>query len=143
MPPFWCNEPMIAAILIALVRVYQLTLSKLLLWTVGPVCRFEPSCSRYAVACLRDHGALRGSLLSAKRLCRCHPFHPGGYDPPPPAPTKGTKTGETSSGGSTRISQHPLSRVESAHLPRVTSSPDEVAASLRIPAIHRDSARST
>jgi putative membrane protein insertion efficiency factor len=76
---------MIAAILIALVRVYQSTLSKLILWTVGPVCRFEPSCSRYAVACLRDHGALRGSLLSFKRLCRCHPFHPGGYDPPPPA----------------------------------------------------------
>lgn len=80
---------MIAAVLIALVRVYQLTLSKLLLWTVGPVCRFEPSCSRYAVACLRDHGALRGSLLSVKRLCRCHPFHPGGWDPPPPAPPKG------------------------------------------------------
>lgn len=75
---------MIASLLIALVRVYQLTLSKLILWTVGPVCRFEPSCSRYAVACLRDHGALRGSLLSAKRLCKCHPFHPGGYDPPPP-----------------------------------------------------------
>lgn len=79
---------MIAAVLIALVRVYQLTLSKLILFTVGPVCRFQPSCSHYAVACLRDHGALRGSLLSAKRLCKCHPFHPGGYDPPPPAPPK-------------------------------------------------------
>ncbi|MFO0593243.1 MAG: membrane protein insertion efficiency factor YidD [Polyangiaceae bacterium] len=79
---------MLAAVLIALVRVYQLTLSKLILYTMGPVCRFQPSCSHYAVACLRDHGALRGSLLSAKRLCKCHPFHPGGYDPPPPAPLK-------------------------------------------------------
>lgn len=75
---------MLAKILIALIRIYQLTLSRLILATLGPVCRFEPSCSRYAVACIRGHGALRGSLLSAKRLCRCHPFHPGGYDPPPP-----------------------------------------------------------
>jgi putative membrane protein insertion efficiency factor len=75
---------MIARILMALIRVYQMTLSKLIRMTLGNVCRFEPSCSRYAFACLRDHGALRGSLLSVKRLCRCHPFHPGGFDPPPP-----------------------------------------------------------
>lgn len=75
---------MVARIFIALIRVYQLTLSKLIRLTVGNVCRFEPSCSRYAVACLANHGALRGSLLSIKRVCRCHPFHPGGYDPPPP-----------------------------------------------------------
>ena len=42
------------------------------------------SCSRYAVACLESHGALRGGLLSIVRLCKCHPFHPGGFDPPPP-----------------------------------------------------------
>lgn len=64
-----------------LIRVYQLTLSRVL----GPACRFEPSCSRYAVACLQTHGALRGGLLSVRRLCKCHPFHAGGYDPPPPA----------------------------------------------------------
>jgi putative membrane protein insertion efficiency factor len=75
---------MITRLLIALIRVYQRTLSRLILAAVGPVCRFEPSCSRYAVACLEGHGALRGSLLSVKRLCKCHPFHPGGYDPPPP-----------------------------------------------------------
>lgn len=75
---------MAARLLIALIRVYQLTLSRLILAAFGPVCRFEPSCSRYAVACLMGHGALRGSLLSVKRLCKCHPFHPGGYDPPPP-----------------------------------------------------------
>lgn len=77
---------MISQLLIALIRVYQATLSRLILAAVGPVCRFEPSCSRYAVACLQGHGALRGSLLSVKRLCKCHPFHPGGYDPPPPPP---------------------------------------------------------
>lgn len=75
---------MITRFLIALIRVYQVTLSRLLLAAFGPVCRFEPSCSRYAVACLEGQGALRGSLLSVKRLCKCHPFHPGGWDPPPP-----------------------------------------------------------
>jgi putative membrane protein insertion efficiency factor len=70
---------MIARLLVLLIRVYQRTLSPLL----GNVCRFEPSCSRYAAACLEEHGAVRGSLLSIRRLCKCHPFHPGGYDPPP------------------------------------------------------------
>ena len=57
---------------------------------LAPSCRFEPSCSRYAEACLQAHGAGRGSLLSLIRLCKCHPFHPGGIDLPPPAvvPTK-------------------------------------------------------
>jgi putative membrane protein insertion efficiency factor len=71
----------IAQLLIWMVRLYQIILSPFL----GRVCRFEPSCSRYAVACLEGHGALRGSLLSVKRLCKCHPFHPGGVDLPPPA----------------------------------------------------------
>jgi uncharacterized protein len=75
---------MLAKLLLALIRVYQATLSKFLFAVFGPVCRFEPSCSRYAAACISGHGALRGSLLSLKRLCKCHPFHPGGYDPPPP-----------------------------------------------------------
>ena len=70
---------MIARLLIALIRVYQWTLSPLL----GPSCRFEPSCSRYAVRVLETHGALSGSWLAARRIARCHPFHPGGYDPPP------------------------------------------------------------
>ena len=70
---------MIARALIFLIRIYQLTLSRLL----GPVCRFYPSCSRYAAECLELHGALRGSFLAARRLAKCHPFHPGGHDPPP------------------------------------------------------------
>jgi putative membrane protein insertion efficiency factor len=75
---------MIATFLIGLIRLYQLTLSRLLVAAFGPACRFEPSCSRYAVACLEGHGAVRGTLLSVRRLCKCHPFHRGGYDPPPP-----------------------------------------------------------
>jgi putative membrane protein insertion efficiency factor len=71
---------MLARLLVLLIRLYQRTLSRL----IGNVCRFEPSCSRYAMACIEQHGALRGSLLSIVRLCKCHPFHPGGYDPPPP-----------------------------------------------------------
>ena len=70
---------MLARVLIFLIWIYQRTLSRLL----GPVCRFEPSCSRYAVGCLELHGALRGSWLTLRRLSRCHPFNPGGYDPPP------------------------------------------------------------
>jgi len=70
----------IARLLILFIRAYQKTLSPLL----GPVCRFEPSCSRYAVTCLERHGAAKGSLLSFLRLCKCHPFHPGGVDLPPP-----------------------------------------------------------
>ena len=73
-----------ASVLIFLIRVYQRTISRVLALTLGNVCRFEPSCSRYAVACLENHGALRGSLLSVVRLCKCHPFHPGGVDLPPP-----------------------------------------------------------
>ncbi len=69
-----------AALLIGLIALYQRAISPLL----GPRCRFEPSCSRYAVACLESHGMVRGGLLSIVRLCKCHPFHPGGYDPPPP-----------------------------------------------------------
>ena len=76
---------LVAAVLIGFVRGYQMVLRPIL----PAVCRFEPSCSRYAVACLEAHGAVRGSLLSIVRLCKCHPFHPGGYDPPPPpAPSR-------------------------------------------------------
>jgi uncharacterized protein len=65
--------------MILLVRLYQLTISPLL----GPRCRFAPSCSEYAVVCLREHGALRGSWLAARRVARCHPWGGRGYDPPP------------------------------------------------------------
>lgn len=65
-----------------LIRAYQLALSPLL----GPSCRFYPSCSQYAIEAIESHGALRGSWLSARRICRCQPFHPGGFDPVPHHP---------------------------------------------------------
>jgi hypothetical protein len=64
-------------ILIALIKVYQYTLSPLL----GPRCRYYPSCSNYAVDALREHGAVRGLGLAAWRILRCNPFSNGGYDP--------------------------------------------------------------
>lgn len=66
-------------LLIALLRGYQYAVSP---W-LGRRCRFFPSCSQYAVEALGRHGALRGSWLAARRVCRCHPWHPGGYDPVP------------------------------------------------------------
>jgi putative membrane protein insertion efficiency factor len=70
---------MIRAALLVLIRVYQLTLSRLL----GPSCRFEPSCSHYTATCIERFGALRGAWLGIKRIGRCHPFNAGGFDPPP------------------------------------------------------------
>jgi len=68
-----------AAALAGAVRVYQLTLRGV----IGGHCRFEPSCSHYAIGALRAHGAARGSLLAARRVLRCNPWVPGGYDPVP------------------------------------------------------------
>lgn len=65
-------------ILIAAARAYQLTLSPLL----GRTCRFYPSCSEYFIRSVRRYGAVRGAARGIWRLLRCHPFHPGGYDPP-------------------------------------------------------------
>src|SRR6185437_8012553 len=67
--------------LIGVIRLYQVTLSPLLA-AFGPVCRFEPSCSRYMIAALRKYGLFRGLLKGIVRVSRCHPWHPGGYDPP-------------------------------------------------------------
>jgi putative membrane protein insertion efficiency factor len=97
---------LIARFLILLIRVYQRTLSPLL----GNVCRFEPSCSRYAAACLATHGALRGTLLSVVRVCKCNPFHPGGFDPPPPAlgrAPSGPQAGRADGGSSTDRAPEP------------------------------------
>lgn len=65
--------------LIVGVRVYQVMLSPLL----GGSCRYVPSCSVYAIEALERHGALRGGWLAIRRIARCHPFRPGGYDPVP------------------------------------------------------------
>ena len=65
--------------LLVLLRAYQIGISPL----IGPSCRFYPSCSEYAIQAIRRHGVGRGLWLSAFRLLRCHPFHPGGFDPVP------------------------------------------------------------
>ncbi len=66
-------------LLIVLVRFYQYAISPLL----GRRCRYFPSCSEYAVEAVQKYGAFRGGWLGAKRVCRCHPRHSGGYDPVP------------------------------------------------------------
>jgi putative membrane protein insertion efficiency factor len=61
-----------------LIRLYRLCLSPFL----GQCCRFYPSCSVYAEEAIQKYGILKGSYLTLKRLCKCAPWHPGGYDPP-------------------------------------------------------------
>ena len=68
------------AVLVGVVRVYQLCVSPFL----GNCCRYAPSCSEYAVEALQRHGVVRGSALAVWRILRCHPFARGGYDPVPP-----------------------------------------------------------
>lgn len=69
-------------LVIGLLRLYQTLISPLL----PPACRFEPSCSQYAVEAVRYHGVARGLWLAARRLARCHPFSRGGFDPVPGPP---------------------------------------------------------
>ena len=66
-------------VLIFLIKVYQKTISRVL----PPSCRFYPSCSQYGVEALEKYGVFKGGWLTIKRIGRCHPFNPGGYDPVP------------------------------------------------------------
>ena len=68
-------------VLTAAVRSYQRFVSPLL----PACCRFYPTCSQYMAEAVATHGAMRGTVLGVRRILRCHPFHPGGYDPVPPA----------------------------------------------------------
>ncbi|MGB8932638.1 MAG: membrane protein insertion efficiency factor YidD [Anaeromyxobacteraceae bacterium] len=70
---------MIRRALLALIRGYQRFISP----GLPAACRFYPSCSSYAATAIERHGPVRGSWLAARRLARCHPFHPGGIDPVP------------------------------------------------------------
>jgi putative membrane protein insertion efficiency factor len=70
---------MLARLFVIFVRGYQWVVSP---W-LPPACRYTPSCSQYAIEALQRHGALRGTWLALRRLARCHPFRPGGYDPVP------------------------------------------------------------
>ncbi len=66
-------------LLLALIRIYQYAISPL----IGRRCRFFPTCSEYTAEALQKHGALKGARLGLKRICRCHPWNPGGFDPVP------------------------------------------------------------
>jgi uncharacterized protein len=69
----------VKALLLLLLRAYQYAIRPL----IGSNCRFYPSCSDYAREAIERHGAARGFWLGSRRILRCHPYHPGGYDPVP------------------------------------------------------------
>jgi putative membrane protein insertion efficiency factor len=74
----WVLRP-ITILMLALIRIYRFAISPLM----GDRCRFYPSCSEYAIDSLNRHGPLKGVALALRRIGRCHPWHPGGYDPVP------------------------------------------------------------
>ncbi len=70
---------MLKKLLLGVIGAYRYGISPML----GRNCRFHPTCSEYAMEAIKSHGSLRGSWLALKRVGKCHPFHPGGYDPVP------------------------------------------------------------
>ena len=68
------------SVALGMIRLYKRFLSPVL----PSACRFEPTCSQYTYEAIEIHGVIKGSWLGMKRIARCHPFHPGGYDPVPP-----------------------------------------------------------
>lgn len=68
-----------STLLVGLIRFYQRFISPM----KPPSCRFEPTCSHYALEAVQKYGTFRGSWLAVRRIGRCHPFHPGGFDPVP------------------------------------------------------------
>ena len=88
---------LLAQPLVLLVKLYQLVISPML----PPSCRFYPSCSHYSVEALQTHGVFKGSWLTVWRIVRCNPFHPGGYEPVPPASKHIHPAEETPKGAAT------------------------------------------
>ena len=73
---------MLKRFVLALIRLYQSEANPRR-WLLPAVCRFQPTCSQFMYQAIEVHGILRGSWLATKRILRCHPFHPGGWDPVP------------------------------------------------------------
>jgi putative membrane protein insertion efficiency factor len=84
LPPAWQPDFRLThlpqTLLLASIRLYQLTVSRLM---PPNTCRFYPTCSRYGFEAIQKYGAIRGSLMAGWRVLRCNPFNPGGYDPVP------------------------------------------------------------
>ncbi|MFM7657242.1 MAG: membrane protein insertion efficiency factor YidD [Burkholderiaceae bacterium] len=80
-------------VLLALLRAYKLCISPFL----GQNCRFFPSCSDYAREAIASHGVVRGCGLAGRRLCKCHPWHGGGFDPVPPISPHSADSGPSAS----------------------------------------------
>lgn len=74
----WSME-LLKKIFLLLIRFYQVGISPL----IGPRCRFQPTCSQYAIIAINRYGVVKGTYLAVRRLLKCHPFHKGGYDPVP------------------------------------------------------------
>lgn len=70
-------KPYGSIIIVYIIKAYQFLISPML----GQRCRFYPCCSNYAIAAIENHGIIRGIFFAVKRLMKCHPWHPGGYDP--------------------------------------------------------------
>lgn len=87
------------ALLLILLKGYKFAISPML----GQNCRFYPSCSDYAAEAIREYGACKGSFMAGKRLCKCHPWHPGGVDIVPP------KVASASDDASEKITSDPTS----------------------------------
>jgi putative membrane protein insertion efficiency factor len=85
-----CDSSLAIRILTLAIRAYQIMISPAQTFLFGPAggCRFTPSCSQYAVEAIREHGALAGTALAARRICRCHPFGACGHDPVPMKPIR-------------------------------------------------------
>lgn len=67
-------------LLLSLIKFYRKFISPM----TPPACRFHPTCSQYGLEAIETHGAMKGGYLTLKRILKCHPFHPGGFDPVPP-----------------------------------------------------------
>ena len=108
-------------LLTLVLRIYRAAISPALTAMFGPLgfgCRFTPTCSQYALQAVRAHGALHGSALAARRLCRCHPWGGEGADPVPPAgltPRASRSTSGAAQSG-TAASVHPATRAPSCSL---------------------------
>ena len=71
------SNRLLAKLFIYMVRIYQKYISPMR----GPTCRFYPTCSQYSIEAYKKYGAMKGTYLTIRRILKCHPFHPGGYDP--------------------------------------------------------------